>query len=438
MKQDYIDIHPGKKSRAIIARDKKVISPSLTREYDLAFDHARGCNVWDADGKKYLDFSSAVAVMNVGYSNPAVLKAISSQIRKGTHCGFAEVFADPPVKLAELLVSLMPKPLDTVFFSNSGAEAVESAYKCARWHSKKKWFVAFTPSFHGRTMGALSLTDSKPVQKEGFAPFLPVKHVPYPYLFRSDFSGESEITNFCLNKLEKTIKSFKGNCAGIMFEPIAGEGGYVVPPREFVKGLRKTCSQHNVLFCADEVQSGCYRTGSFLALENFGVKADIVSLSKAIGGGFPLGATVASRKIMNWPPGTHASTFGGNLAACAAGHAALSFMKSKKLGANARRMGKIIMKRLRAIEEKSSIIGEVRGIGLMIGIEIAKNKNRKSLSVKERKMILEKSAKKGLILLAAGKSSIRIAPPLIISRPQANNGLDVLEQAIMETERELE
>ena len=437
MKDEYIRIHPGPKSRAIVQRDKRVISPSLTREYDLVFEKARGCNVWDADGRKYLDFASSVAVMNIGYSNQSVLHAIFLQAKMGTHCGFSDFFAETPVRLAEVLVSMMPGGLDTVFFSNSGAEAVEAAFKCARWHSKKKWFIAFKPCFHGRTMGALSMTNSRPVQRERFSPFLPVKHVSYPYLYRSGFDSEQELSGHCLDRVEKTIKSLKGNAAGIMFEPIAGEGGYIVPPKSFVKGLRRLCNEHNVLLCCDEVQSGCFRTGEFLAMENFGVKADIVCLSKAIGGGLPLGATVASKKIMDWQPGTHASTFGGNLVACAAGIATLDFMKRKKLGRNAKRVGKAVMKRLEEIQEKSSIVGEVRGMGLMIGVEIVKNKKDKVFGIKERKSIMLESIKNGLILLGAGENSIRISPPLIISEDEAMHGLGILEESIRATEREM-
>ncbi len=434
MKWEHVHIHVGKKSRAILERDRKIISPSLTREYDFVFDHAKGCNVWDADNKKYLDFASSVAVMNVGYSNKYVEKAIIEQVRKGTHCGFADFFAEKPVELAELLIKLTPKWLDTLMLSNSGAEAVEAAIKCAKWHTNKKWFIAFKPSFHGRTMGALSLTYSKPVQRERFGPFLPVKHVPYPYLYRSSFESESELSNHCLDQVEKAIHSVKGNVAGVMFEPISGEAGYIIPPKHFPKGLRKLCHEHNILLCADEVQSGCYRTGKFLAISNFGVTPDILCLSKAIGGGLPLGATLASRKVMDWVPGSHANTFGGNLVASAAGKATLEFMVKNRLGQKAKKTGKKMMKRLEEMKEKSRIIGDVRGIGLMIGMEIVKNKNTKALAIKERKTILRKSIENGLILLPCGKSAIRIAPPLIISEKEAMKGLDILEKAIKETE----
>jgi 4-aminobutyrate aminotransferase len=264
---------------------------------------------------------------------------------------------------------------------------------------------------------------------------MPVKHAPYPYCYRCEEGDHNACSNDYLSELEKRIKECKGNLAAVFFEPVSGEGGYIVPPKEFVKGVRELCDKYGALLCDDEVQAGCYRTRKFLAIENFGVKPDIVSLSKAIGGGIPLGATVANKKIMDWVPGTHANTFGGNLLACAAGIATLKYMRRKRLGENAIRIGKLMMKRLREMKESYEIVGDVRGLGLMIGVEIVKDKESKKYGIRERKQILCKASEKGLLLLPAGTSTIRICPPLVINKKQAMHGTDILEDAIRDVSR---
>lgn len=407
---------PGPKSVAVIKRDEKVIAPCMTREYSFVFRKARGMHIWDVDGRKYLDFMSSVAVANAGHDNPEIVRAIKEQLRYGMHCGFSDFYAEVPVKFAETLVSLMPPGMSRVFLSNSGTESVEAAYKLARYHTNKKWTIAFLKAFHGRTMGSLSMTNSKPVQRERYAPFLPVMHVPYPYYYRMNM-GPAECSDHCLGELEKAMRSAKGDLASVFIEPVQGEGGYVVPPKEFIPGVRKLCDDYGALLCDDEVQAGCFRTGKFLAIENFGVKPDVVSLSKAIGGGIPLGATVARDELMaDWKPGSHANTFGGNLLACAGGTAALDFMKKRKLGENAVKMGKIFMKRLEEMKETYEHVGDVRGLGLMIGVEIVKSKASREPDKKTRSAILCEASGRGLLLLPAGESVIRIAPPLIISR----------------------
>jgi len=319
----------GKKAKGIVARDKKVISPSLTREYPLVIDKAEDVWIWDVDGNKYLDFSSLIAVMNIGHSNPYVIKAIQKQLKKATHAAFSDFYAELPVTFAEQIVSVLPRGFDRVFFSNSGTEAVEAALKLSRWNKRKPYFVSFINSFHGRTMGSLSLTYSKPVHREGFGPFLSVRHVPYAYPYRMG----SECTTMCLNELEKAL--YKGDVSAVFMEPIQGEGGYIVPPKEFVKGIRKLCDEYDALMVDDEIQAGCFRTGKFLAIEHFNVKPDIICLGKAIGGGLPIGVTVASKKLMRWPHGAHANTFGGNLLSCAAGMETLKQLK---------RVGKSVVK----------------------------------------------------------------------------------------------
>jgi 4-aminobutyrate aminotransferase len=437
MKIDYICRKPGPKSIAIIERDAKVIASCMTREYSFVYKKAKDMFIWDVDGKKYLDFTSSVAVMNIGHDNPEIKKAMVEQFKFGTHCGFADFYAETPVKFVEKLLTFLPKHLDCAFLSNSGTEAVEAAYKLARYHQNKKWTIAFKHAFHGRTMGSLSMTNSKPIQRERYAPFLPVQHVPYPYAYKMKMEPE-ECSEYCLGEIEKAIgsKEMKGNIASLFMEPVQGEGGYVVPPTSFVRGVRKLCDEHGILLCDDEVQAGCFRTGKFLAIENFGVTPDIVSMSKAIGGGIPLGATVANRKIMqDWPPGSHANTFGGNLLACAAGIASLDFMRKKKLGENAVRIGKIMMKRLKEMEEQYEIVGDVRGIGLMIGVEIVKSKESRAPNKETRSSILCAASGNGLLLLPAGESTIRICPPLIINKEQAEKGLDIFEEAVKKTDK---
>ncbi len=422
--EKFICRRPGPKSMRVIALDGKVVSPCVTREYSFVWKRAKGCYVYDVDGRKYLDFSAAIAVANVGHTNPVVMKAIRSQTQRLTHCGFSDFYAELPVEFCETLISFLPHPLKKVFLSNSGTESIEAAYKVARWHTKRKWVIAFRNAFHGRTMGSLSMTNSKPVQRERFAPFMPVRHVPYPYPYRMD-----DCTDECLSELEKAMISLRGECAALFMEPVQGEGGYVVPPKAFVKGARRLCNEHGILLCVDEVQAGCYRTGRFLAMENFGVKPDVVSMSKAIGGGVPLGATITSSKIMDWVPGSHGNTFGGNLLACAAGIATLKYMRQKRLGANARRLGAYMLKRLVEIKDNVEIVGDVRGLGLMIGVEIVENKRSKKPAPNIRSAILCKAAEKGLILLPAGKSVIRICPPLTLTRSQAEHGLDIFGDA---------
>jgi len=423
---------PGPKSAAILKRDSRVIAPCMAREYPFVYQHAKGAHIWDADGRRYLDFMSAVAVQNIGHDNPEVVAAVAKQLRQGLHCGFADVYAEVPVKLAETLVGMMPKGLDMVFLSNSGTEAVEAAYKLARYHTSRKWTIAFQKAFHGRTMGSLSMTNSKPIQRERYAPFLPVKHVPYPYWYRMRMEPH-ECSDYCLGEMERAMKSVRGNLASVFMEPVQGEGGYIVPPKEFVVGLRKLCDEYGALLCDDEVQAGCFRTGKFLAIENFGVKPDVVSMSKAIGGGLPLGATISSRRIMSgWKPGSHANTFGGNLLACAGGIASLEFMKRERLGENATRMGKLIMKRLMEWELEYECVGDVRGLGLMIGMEIVKNKHTRAPDREMMGKIIYGALARGLLLLSCGESTVRIAPPLILTHEQAEEGLDILEEALKE------
>ncbi|MFZ2412256.1 MAG: aspartate aminotransferase family protein [Candidatus Methanoperedens sp.] len=419
----------GNKARDIISRDNKVASPSLTRPYELVVDHAEGSTIYDVDGNSYIDFAASVAVMNIGYNCKKVKLAVCAQMEKMVHCGFSDFYAEMPVKLCEKMCEMTG--YEKVFLSNSGAEAVEAAMKLAFWYTKKNSMIAFYRAFHGRTLGALSLTSSKIKHKEHF-PTLRVLHSDYAYCYRCPLNLEyPECGISCAKEIERTI--FKRelspkDTAAIVVEPIQGEGGFIVPPPEFHKEIRRICDENDVLLIADEIQSGGFRTGKFMAMENFGVRADIVCMSKSIGGGIPLGATLSSSEIMSWQPGVHANTFGGNLLAAAGGLATLEFMESSRLGEKAVEKGRYLMKRLNELKDKYPIIGDVRGIGLMIGVELVEK--NKAPAAQMRELIVKKALDGGLIMLPAGDSVIRFVPPLIIRKSEIDKGLEIFENAL--------
>ncbi|QQG39494.1 MAG: aminotransferase class III-fold pyridoxal phosphate-dependent enzyme [Candidatus Aenigmatarchaeota archaeon] len=419
---------PGPRAREWIKRDTRVVGPSYPREFDFVFERGRGMYLWDVDGRRHLDFAAGIAVNNIGHDNPDVVRAVKAQLRKGIHAGFLDMYARLPVEFCETLLEHMPAPLNKgrVFLSNSGTESVEAAYKMVKWTTHAPYVHSFAGAFHGRTMGALSLTNTaSKVQKEGFEPFLPARHSPFCNPYRAPCGVSHDCVNGCLHLFERAIKD--GQVGAVFMEPVQGEGGYVVPPREFVKGVREACNRHGVYLVSDEVQAGCYRTGRFLSIENFGVRADVACISKAIGGGVPLAATVSIPELQQWHPGAHANTFGGNLLACAAGIAALKFMRRERLGENAKRIGAYMLKRLEKMKNRYEIIGDVRGLGLMIGIELVKDRKTKEPAVDARHAVLCDATGKGLVLLPAGESTIRICPPLIITKKQADTGLDILE-----------
>ncbi len=418
----------SQKSRDIISRDSNIIS-SLTRPYEIVIDRAEGSTIYDVEGNSYIDFASSVAVMNIGYNNKNVKKAVCAQMDKTVHCGFSDFNAEMPVKLAEKLCEMTG--YKKVFLSNSGAEAVEAAMKLAFWYTKRSGMLAFYRAFHGRTLGALSLTSSKVRHKEHY-PSLRIVHSYYAYCYRCPFNLEYPGCGItCAREIEFT--TFKRelspkDTAAIAVEPIQGEGGFIVPPPEFHKELRRICDENDILLIADEVQSGGFRTGKFMAMENFGVRADIVCMSKSIGGGIPLGATLSTGKIMSWPPGAHANTFGGNLLAAAGGLATLEFMESNRLGEKAVEKGTYLIKRLNELKDEYPVIGDVRGMGLMIGVELVKE--NKVPAVAERDSIVKTAVEEGLILLPAGDSVIRFVPPLIILKEEIDKGMAIFENAL--------
>ncbi|HUW67043.1 MAG TPA: aminotransferase class III-fold pyridoxal phosphate-dependent enzyme [Candidatus Nanoarchaeia archaeon] len=420
---------PGPRSKEIIDRDCNVMSACLSRPYPLVIDRARGAVITDVEGKEYIDFIAGIAVMNVGHSNPAVSAAISTQLEKMAHCGFPDFFAEPPLKLGEKLQQMTG--YDRVFLCNSGTESVEAAIKLAIWKTKRQNLVGFYNCFHGRTLGALSLTCSKIRQKEHF-PGIRTAHAHYAYCYRCPLHLVYPDCGIeCANEIETLI--FKrelspSDTAAIVVEPIQGEGGYIVPPPEFHQEIRRICDDHNVFMVADEVQAGCFRTGTFMAMENFGVRADIVCMAKALGSGLPLGAMLSGSEIMDWPPGTHSNTFGGNLLASASALAGLEFMENEDLGNKAKQVGTHIMERLREMQQDYPVIGDVRGLGLMIGVEIVKPD--KSIDPETRDRIVLEGFKEGIILLSCGDSTLRFSPPLVITKEEADTGLDRFEIAL--------
>ncbi len=434
---------PGPKAKRLLERDSAVISPSYVRFYPLVVDHAKGSVIIDVDGNRYIDFNSGLAVMNVGHNHPKVIEAVKTQLEKFVHYSNTDFYYEPSIELAEKLVQIVPgEAKKKVYFGNSGTEAVEAAIKLARWYTKRQYIIAFIGSFHGRTLGSLSLTSSKPVQRAGFSPLLPgVVHVPYPNPYRNPFgtNDPEEVSQRCLSYIEDYVLSKfipPEEVAAIVFEPIQGEGGYVVPPDSFFPGLRKLADQHGILLVSDEVQAGMGRTGKWWAIEHFGVVPDIITSAKALGGGFPLGAMISTEEIMSWPEGSHASTFGGNPVACVASLATISVIEEERLLERALRVGEEVLRRLREIYERHPLIGDVRGKGLMIGVELVKDRKTKEPAREEAKEVMLRSWKSGVAIITAGVSTLRIAPPLNIPEEYLWRALEIIEEKIKEVERE--
>ncbi|MGH9310681.1 MAG: acetyl ornithine aminotransferase family protein [Vicinamibacterales bacterium] len=426
---------PGPKARAIIERDAKFVSPSYTRDYPFVIARGEGAVVEDVDGNRFLDCAAGIAVNSTGVSHPEVVRAIADQAQKFIHMSGTDFYYEPQVRLAEDLASMVP--IDgavRTFFGNSGTEATEAAVKLSRYFTKRQGIVAFLGGFHGRSLGSLALTASKAIQRRGFAPFMPgVYHAPYPDVYR--FNGSADACaaaslSFIRDQLFVHLAA-PDEIAAVVVEPIQGEGGYLVPPPAFVQGLRELTSEHGILLVADEVQSGMGRTGKMFALEHFGVKADIVNIAKGIASGMPLGVTCARAGIMTWPPGAHASTFGGNPVSCAAANATITLLK-EGLVANAAVVGDHLMDGLRALQEQHPVIGDVRGKGLMIGIELVRDRATKERAVDERNALVQAMVRRGVLVLGAGRNAIRLAPPLVLTIEQAATVLRVFEEGLTE------
>lgn len=433
----------GPLAQALISRDERVMSPSLPRSYPLVIDHARGAEVWDVDGKRYIDFMTGIAVASTGHSHPEVVAAIKEQAEKFLHICAADFYYQVTVDLAEKLDQIAPFEEDAqAFFTNSGAEAVESAIKLARYTTGRQHFIAFFGAFHGRTLGALSLTASKHLQKEGFFPLMPgVTHVPYPDPYRpvlamGDRTDYGEVVVDYIEHMVLAKRVSPEDVAGVFVEPILGEGGYVVPPPGFFPALRRLCDKYGILLIADEVQSGVGRTGKWWGIQHFGVEPDIITCAKGIASGMPLGALIARKSLMTWEPGSHGSTFGGNPVSCAAALATLRLIENGLLQ-NAAEMGDYLLSALKKMQEAHPIIGDVRGKGLMIGLEIVENKEKRTPAHDLRDAIVNQAFDNGLLLLGAGESVLRLMPPLMIDPTTAEEALDVLDNTLTAIESNL-
>src|SRR6202049_3024055 len=429
---------PGPNATRVLAGDEKYISPSYTRSYRLVAKQGRGMVVIDVDGNEFFDFSAGIAVTSTGHCHPEVVGAIRKQAGELIHMSGTDFYYESLVTLAERLSKIAPMPGPHKFYyGNSGTEAVECALKLARYHTKRQNVIAFFGAFHGRTMGALSLTGSKPQQKRRFGPMLPgVTHVRYPDVYRGCEGGAQDAEAFALgcarfieDKLFKTILPPE-EVAAIFIEPVQGEGGYVVAPTVFMKELRRICDQYGILLVADEVQSGAGRTGKWWAIEHTGVQPDIVCMAKGIASGMPLGITMSRAEIMDWVPGSHASTFGGNPVCIAAALATINVIESEDLMRNATEVGNHMLKRMANWPAKHKIVGDVRGRGLMIGVEIVKDQKTKEYAAAERDRIVELAFERGVLFLGCGPSTIRIAPPLIVTPEEADVAIEVLEECI--------
>jgi 4-aminobutyrate aminotransferase len=429
---------PGPKAREFIARDHAVTSPSLTRTAPLVGMEEDGVWIKDVDGNVFLDFSSGIAVTNVGHRHPKVVEAIKRQTEKLMFINSCDFYTLPQVELIERLQKVTPGRFKKrAFLGNSGTEAVEAALKIAQWHTRNYYTIAFIGGFHGRTMGSLPLTTTGIDARRHFKGMMAgVFHVPYAYCYRCAFKQSyPECGLWCVDYIENTL--LKKVCppddvASMVVEPIQGAGGYIVPPDDYLPALASLCKRNNITLVVDEVQSGFCRTGKWFACEHWGVEPDILTASKAMAAGLPIGVAVSRDELMDWGPGAHENTLGGNPIACAAALAVLDVLKSEKLADNAEKVGRYMLDRLEEIAEEHEIMGDVRGKGMMIGVELVKDRATKEPARDARDKLMKKAFEKGLILLGAGASSLRLAPPLILTKEQADVGLGIFEGALKE------
>lgn len=426
---------PGPKAQALVERDRSVVSPSYPRGYPFVMDHGKGTEVWDVDGNRFLDFAAGIAVVATGHSHPKVVRAIQDQAEKFIHIS-SDFYHEKWIQLSEKFNEIAPFSDDAaIFLTNSGTESVEGAIKLARHYTGRSQFIGFLGGFHGRTMGAITFTASKPIYHRGFFPLMNgVVHAPYPDPYRpllqsrpGETYGETVVRYIEEQILGRILPP--EDVAGILLEPIQGEGGYVVPAEGFFPALRKLCDRYGILLIADEVQSGMGRTGKWWAIEHFGVEPDIVSSAKGIASGMPLGAVIAKKHIMNWPKGAHGNTYGGNPIACAASLATIDLLESEYMQ-NAVEMGEYMMDALEEIRMRHPSIGDLRGKGLMIGVDFVKDRETREPDGDLRNQIEQLGFYHGMLLLGCGKSTIRLAPPLSISKSEIDEGLKTFDHII--------
>ena len=432
---------PGPKAKKIVDRDAAVISPSFGRAYPLVIERGEGSIVVDVDGNEFIDMNAGLAVCSVGHSHPKVIKAIKDQVDKFIHYSYTDFYYDGYVDLGEKLHDLVPGDYKKKFFyGNSGAESIEAAMKVARWHTGRQGYLAYIGSFHGRTLGAVSLTASKPYQRARFAPLIPgVEHIFYPYCYRCPFNLECPSCGYaCVDYIDEYLFHRyvpPEEVAMLMAEPIQGEGGYVVPPDGYFPRLKKLLDKYGILFASDEVQAGMGRTGKWFGIEHFGVVPDIVCMAKGIAAGMPLGVMASRADIQDWKPGSHASTFGGNPVSCAAALAVLDIIKSENLLENAQKQGKLIKDRLNEMKERHPMIGDVRGKGLMVGVELVKDKTTKEYAQKETGDVMMECFRNGLAIVNCGINVIRWMPALNITSDLVEPALEIFEKSLTKIEK---
>lgn len=444
MVAETITARPGPKGQAVIERDSRRMSTSMVPRYPFVIERGAGAEVWDVDGNRYIDFAAGIAVTSTGHSHPNVVKAIQEQAAKFIHIAGTDYYYEIQVDVADKLSDIAPfSDPARVFLTNSGTEAVEAAIKLARWHTGRKQIIAFFGAFHGRSMGSLSLTASKPVQRHGFFPLVPgVHHVPFSNPYRCGHMRTEEQCKAhcgCADYIEDVLFQrtvSPEDVAAIVLEPIQGEGGYVVPEASFVQQLRDICDKHGILLIADEVQSGIGRTGKWWAIEHFGVEPDIVCSAKGIASGMPLGAIITREAIMSWPPGAHGSTYAGNPVSCAAAVATLDLVEQGYME-NAATQGEHLMDALEEMRHRHPTMQHARieGLGLMIGVELVLDAQRTpAKAVRDRAEML--GIEEGLLLLGAGKSAVRFCPPLMIDRETLDEGLQKFDAVLTRAEQE--
>jgi 4-aminobutyrate aminotransferase len=434
---------PGPKAKAFVERDNAAVSPSYTRDYPLVIARGEGAVVEDVDGNVFIDLAAGIAVTGTGHAHPDVVKAITDQAQKFLHMSGTDFYYELQVTLAEEIGRITPieGPVKA-FFGNSGTEAVEACVKLARHHSKRHNIIAFLGSFHGRTLGSLALTSSKALQRTGFGPMMPgVFHAPYANPYRPVVGGPGGASaDAAIAYLEDQILTHlvsPEEVAAIVVEPVQGEGGYVVPPASFLQQLRGIADRHGILLVADEVQSGMGRTGTMFASEHFGLTPDMVAIAKGIASGLPLGICAAKADVMDWKPGAHASTFGGNPLSCAAALATIKVLEQGVMQ-NAADVGAYLKQGLTDLMGRHKIIGDVRGLGLMIGVELVKDRKSKERAVDERNAVVQEMFQRGMLILGAGKNAVRFAPPLVLTREQADTTVRLFSESLTAVEKQFQ
>ena len=434
---------PGPKAREVIEKDSKYLMQSFVRWYPLVAKSGYGPVIEDVDGNLFIDMNAGIAVMGLGHNHPRIVETIKKQAGKLLHYSLTDFYyGEAPAYLEELSRIVPIEGGKKFYLGNSGAEAVEAALKIAKGinEGKRPYVIAFLGAFHGRTTGAMSLTASKPVQRKGFQPLLPaIVHVPYPYPYRCPFNvPPEECGDAAIGFMEEWI--FRrlvdpSEVSAVFAEPIQGEGGYVVPPDDFFPKLKKLLESNGIFLVDDEIQAGMGRTGRWFAIENWGVKPDLITMAKAVASGLPLGVVAGREEIMRLPPGSHASTFGGNPLALAVAKEVIKVVKEEKILDNVREVSEVMLKRAREWMDKYEIVGDVRGKGLMMGVELVRNRRTKEYAKKELAEILNNCYKKGVAVIGSGFSTIRFAPPLVISEELAMKAMDIIESSIKEVSR---